>query len=59
MPFAYSKHQKMQTSFFIFLNIMHKDIKFTIEKEQDQKLPFSICLLLKRKDYKRLPTLAY
>ena len=28
--------------FLFFLNIMNKDIKFTIEKEKDQKLPFSM-----------------
>ena len=34
--------------FLDFLNNKHKNIKFTIEKEQDQKLPFLDALITKR-----------
>ena len=42
--FAFSKHQSRQTS---FLNTRLKNIKFTIEKEQDQKILFLDVLITK------------
>ena len=47
MTFARSKHQSRQMC-LNFLNTTHKNIKFTIEIEQAQKLQFLDVLITKR-----------
>ena len=45
--FCIFKISKQADKFLDFLNTRHKNIKFTIEKEQDQKLPFLDALITK------------
>ena len=41
------KKSEQADKFLDFLNYRHKNVKFTIEKEQDQKLPFLDVIIIK------------
>ena len=45
--FCIFKTSEQADKFLDFLNIRHKNIRFTIGKEQDQKLPFFYVLITK------------
>ena len=59
------KASEQADRFLYFLKARHKNIEFTIEKEQDQKLPFLDVLVTKTsnnrltRNYKRSTTLAF
>ena len=53
--FCIFKTSEQEDKFFDFLDTRHKNIKSTIEKEQDQKLPF-LDVLITKTSKKRITT---